>query len=151
MTTPTRLERSLPSILGDLAVGPTPDYISDVLTTTAQRRQRPGWTFPERWFPVAEITSRSAFAPRLPWRTIAVALVIIALLVGAAVVYVGTQQTRLPAPFGPAANGLIPYASNGDIYLGDPVTGETRLLVGGARERGRRGDLARRHADRVRA
>ena len=47
---------------------------------------------------MAEITSRSAFAPRLPWRTIAVALVIIALLVGAAVVYIGTQQTRLPAP-----------------------------------------------------
>ena len=70
---------------------------------------------------MAEITSRSAFAPRLPWRTIAVALVILALLVGAALVYVGTQQTRLPAPFGPAANGLIPYASNGDIYVGDPV------------------------------
>ena len=129
MTTPTRLERSLPSILGDLAAGPTPDYIDDVLTTTAQRRQRPGWTYPERWFPVAEITSRSALAPRLPWRTIAVALVVLALLVGAAVVYVGTQQTRLPAPFGPAANGSIPYSSNGDLYLGDLATGDSRLLV----------------------
>ena len=41
--------------------------------------------------------------------------------------YVGTA-TRVPAPFGPARNGLIPYASNGDIYLGDPLTGQTRLL-----------------------
>jgi hypothetical protein len=130
MTTPTRLERSLPSILGDLAAGPTPDYIDDVLGQTARKRQRPGWTFPERWLPMAEITSPSAVTPRLPWRTIAVALLLIALVVGAAVAYIGTHQTRLPAPFGSAANGLIPYASNGDIYLGDPVTGQTRLLVG---------------------
>jgi WD40-like Beta Propeller Repeat len=129
MTTPTRLERSLPSILGDLAAGPTPDYIDDVLGTTAARRQRPTWTFPERWLPMAEITTRRAVAPGLPWRTITVALVILALLVGAAVVYVGTHQTRLPAPFGPAANGLIPYVSNGELYVGDPKTGNTRLLV----------------------
>ena len=76
-----------------------------------------------------DITTRSAITPRLPWRSIAVALVILALIVGAALAYVGSHQTRLPAPFGPAANGLIPFASNGDIYLGDPVTGQTRPLV----------------------
>jgi Tol biopolymer transport system component len=37
----------------------------------------------------------------------------------------------VPAPFGPASNGLIPYVSAGDIYVGDPTTGKTRLLVGG--------------------
>jgi Tol biopolymer transport system component len=129
MTTPTRIERSLPAILADLAAGPTPDYIEGVLSTTAQRRQRPTWTFPERWLPMADITSRQAVAPRLPSRMIAVALVILALIASAAAVYVGTHQTRLPAAFGPAANGQIPYASSGDIYLGDPVTGESRLLV----------------------
>ena len=41
------------------------------------------------------------------------------------------NSQRLPAPFGPAANGLISYESDGDIHVGDPVTGETRLLVGG--------------------
>ena len=130
MTTPERLERNLPSILGDLAMGSTPDYIDDVLGTTARARQRPAWTFPERWLPMADITTRQAIAPRAPFRAIGVALVILALIIAAALVYVGSHQTRL-APFGPAANGLIPYASNGDIYLGDPVTGQTRLLVGG--------------------
>ena len=131
MTTPERIERGLPSILADLAMGPTPEYLDDVFVQTARMRQRPRWTFPERWLPMADIASRSAFAPRLPWRTIGVALVILALLVGAAVVYVGTHQTRLPAPFGPAANGLIPYSQGGDIYVGDPANGSSRLVLGG--------------------
>ena len=33
MTTERRLERDLPHILGDLAMGPYPDYIDDVLAT----------------------------------------------------------------------------------------------------------------------
>jgi hypothetical protein len=131
MTTSTRLERNLPGILDDLSAAPTSEYLDDVFARTARMRQRPAWTFPERWLPMADIASRPAFAPRLPWRTIGVALVILALLIGAAVAYVGSHQTRLPAPFGPAANGLIPYVTNGDIYVGDPVTGTTRLLVGG--------------------
>jgi Tol biopolymer transport system component len=54
---------------------------------------------------------------------------LIALLITVAfAVYVGTQR-RVPPPFGPARNGLIPYASNGDLYLGDPTTGQTRVLV----------------------
>jgi Tol biopolymer transport system component len=131
MTTEQRLERDLPTILGDLAVAPYPDYIDDVLATTAQRRQRPAWTFPERWLPMADVTSRPAVVPRVPWRTIGTGLVILAILVGAAIAYVGTRPTRLPPPFGPAANGLIPYTANGDIFVGDPVTGATRLVVGG--------------------
>ncbi|MFI5042726.1 MAG: TolB family protein, partial [Acidimicrobiales bacterium] len=49
----------------------------------------------------------------------------------AAALYVGSQQGRLPAPFGPARNGLISYEVSGDIYVGDPVTGNSRLVVGG--------------------
>lgn len=129
MTTPERLERSLPSILGDLALGPTPDYIDDVLGTTARKRQRPAWTFPERWLPMADITTRQAIAPRAPLRAMGVALLIIALLIAAAFAYIGTHQTRVPAPFGPAANGLIPYVSGGNLFVGDPSTGATRLVV----------------------
>ena len=130
MTTPARIERDLPAILGDLAMGPTPEYLDDVFAQTGRMRQRPGWTFPERWHPMADITSRQALAPRVPFRAIGVALVILALLVAGAV-YVGSRQTKLPAPFGPAANGLIPYVSNGDLYVGDPIAGTSRLLVGG--------------------
>jgi Tol biopolymer transport system component len=129
MTT-ERFENALPDLLLDLYLRPDVPYRDDLLRQTAATSQRPAWTFPERWLPMADIASRSAFAPRMPLRLLAVALLIFALLVSAAV-FVGSRQTRLPPPFGPAANGVIPYSSGGDIYVGDPITGETRLLVGG--------------------
>jgi Tol biopolymer transport system component len=128
MTTPSRLERNLPGILGDLAAGPSPDYLDDVFATTGRTRQRPAWTFPERWLPMADIARTRASVPTAPWRMIALALVVLALIVTAALIYVGSHHP-VPAPFGPARNGLIPYALNGDLYLGDPVTGQTRPLV----------------------
>jgi dipeptidyl aminopeptidase/acylaminoacyl peptidase len=130
MTTPTRLERNLPGILGDLSTAPTPEYLDDVFVRTGRMRQRPAWTFPGRWLPVAEITRPRALSFAPPWRLIALALVVLALL-AAALVYLGAQQRRVPAPFGPARNGEIVYDSAGDIYAGNPETGATRLLVGG--------------------
>ncbi len=133
MTTPTRLERNLPRILGDLSAAPTPEYLDDVFARTGRMRQRPAWTFPERWLPMADITRPRALAFAPPFRSIVVALLVIALLVVAALVYVGRASTTVPAPFGPARNGLIPYVSAGDVYLGDPVTGATRLAGGSGR------------------
>jgi TolB protein len=130
MTTPSRLERNLPGILGDLAAGPSPDYLDDVFATTGRTRQRPAWTFPERWLPVADITRTRAFAPAPPWRLLATALVVLALIIVAALIYAGSQH-KVPAPFGPARNGVIPYSQGGDVYVGDPVTGQSRLVVGG--------------------
>jgi dipeptidyl aminopeptidase/acylaminoacyl peptidase len=37
----------------------------------------------------------------------------------------------LPPVTGPAGNGLIAFARDGDIYLGDPVTGESEAIVAG--------------------
>ena len=53
-------------------------------------------------------TPRAATA-RVPWRTIGV-LALVAILARRARrrVYAGSQR-RVPAPFGPAANGLITY------------------------------------------
>jgi Tol biopolymer transport system component len=133
MTTPSRIERNLPAILGDLSAAPTPDYLDDVFARTSRSRQRPGWTFPERWLPMADVARARAFAPAPPWRLIAVGLVALALIL-AALIYVGSQQHRVPAPFGPAKNGLIPYDANGDVYVGDPVTGATRLVIAGPEE-----------------
>jgi WD40 repeat protein len=130
MTTERRLERDLPEILSDLAMGPYPDYIDDVLATTAHRRQRPAWTFPERWLPV-ELTTPSVFRPALPWRQLGV-LALIALLIAAAVAaFVGSSQP-LPAPFGPAANGRVAYVTpDGAITTSDPRTGESTVIVPG--------------------
>jgi Tol biopolymer transport system component len=130
MTSPTRLERTLPTILDELAAGPTPEYLDDVFARTAPMRQRPGWTFPERWLPMADITRSRAFAPAPPWRLFAFAFVVVALVALAVLAYAGAQR-HVPAPFGPARNGLIPYDKNGDIYVGDPVTGQTKLIVSG--------------------
>jgi Tol biopolymer transport system component len=129
MTTERRLERDLPTILGDLAMGPYPDYIDDVLATTAQRRQRPAWTFPERWLPMI-VARQPVLAPRLPWRWISLAVLLIALLLAAAALYIGSQP-RLPAPFGVATNGLIAYDAGGDIYTVDPETGVANPIVTG--------------------
>jgi hypothetical protein len=131
MTTPPRIERELPGILGDLSAGPAPDYLDDVFGRTGRTRQRPAWSFPERWLPMADITRSRAFPYSPPWRPIAVVLVIVALLVVAALAYIGSQPRRVPAPFGPARNGLIPYDKDGDIYVGDPIAGTSRLVVGG--------------------
>ena len=129
MTAPMRHERDLSPILGDLAMAPYPDYVDDVLGRTGRMRQRPAWTFPGRWLPM-DITTRATPVARLPWRQLGILALIALLLATALAVYVGSQR-RVPAPFGPARNGLIPYISNGDIYVGDPVTGRTTLLLGG--------------------
>ena len=63
-------------------------------------------------------------------RTLALALLLIALLIVAALVAVGSRRQPAP-PFGPAANGEIIYTNRGDLFAGDPASGETRLLLGG--------------------
>lgn len=130
MTT-DRLERSMPETLEDLYLGPTPDYRDAVLAAAVRTRQRPAWTFPGRWLPMADLVTRPTFAPRLPLRSLAVTLVILALLLAAAFVYIGTRPTRVPPPFGPARNGRIVFAAGGDIFIGDPVSGLSGAIVTG--------------------
>lgn len=129
MTAEQRLERDLPQILGDLSIAPYPDYIDDVLKTTAQRRQRPTWTFPERWLAM-DIATERVPTPRLPWRELGVLALIVLLTATALAAYVGTRP-RLPEPFGLAANGRIAMSSDGDIHMLDPLTGSSTVIVGG--------------------
>jgi len=129
MTSPQRFERDLPDLLTDLYVGGMPDYRDDLFRATAASRQRPAWTFLERWIPVDIATRRLPFAP-LPWRTIGVLALIIILAAAAVLVAIGSRQ-HVPPPFGPAANGFILGSSGGDIVVRDTATGETRLLIGG--------------------
>jgi Tol biopolymer transport system component len=131
MTTEARFERQLPAVLEELYLGPSPDYRDEVLAAATARRQRPAWTFPGRWLPMADIATRPTLVPRLPWRAIGVALVIVALLAVAAFAIVGSRQTKLPPPFGPAGNGLVLYSSGGDIFTVDPRTGVTSTIVNG--------------------
>ena len=130
MTSTDRLERNLTQLLEHLYLGPRPTYADDALKVAVSGSRRPGWTMPERWLPMSALTERMASGPRVPWRTVGVvALLILALAV--AMVVVGSQQHRLPAPYGPAGNGLIAYSAGGDIFVGDPITRETRRITMG--------------------
>ncbi len=68
-----------------------------------------------------------------PWRQLGVLALLAVLLAAAVAVYVGSRQNEpnLPAPFGRAVNGLIPFAIDGDLFAGDPVTGGSELLLPG--------------------
>jgi len=96
-----------------------------------------------------DLTARApALAGRqVPFRSLAV-VALLALAIGvAATVYFGSQR-RVPAPYGPARNGLIVYVVPddpswatqpggdytrplGDILTVDPATGDSSVLVGG--------------------
>jgi Tol biopolymer transport system component len=129
MTTDDRLVRDLPGILGELADGPYPDYIDALLADSATVRQRPGWTFPEWWLPMLDTVRRPLLVTAIPWRPILLVILMLALLFAAAL-YAGGQR-RLPAPFGPASNGVVAYDGNGDIFMADPQTGAESAIVSG--------------------
>jgi len=127
--TNARFDRELPTLLEDLYLGPTPTYRDEVLAVVTGRRQRPAWAFPGRWLPMADIASRPAFAPRVPWRAVGMAFVIVAVVLAAIAVYAGTHKTKLPPPFGVAKNGLVAYVAGGDVYVEDATSGEVRRLT----------------------
>ena len=97
MTAPERYERALPVLLEELSAPRTPDYFDDILGQVDATRQRPGWTFPERWLPMSAVSDRLATAPRIPMRAVlAAALLLIALAVA-------SPSRRQPGAEGPRA------------------------------------------------
>jgi WD40-like Beta Propeller Repeat len=125
----TALDRRISEALEEIAVPQRPDYLDDIFQRTARMSQRPRWTFLERWLPMDTALPRPGFT-RLPVRTFLV-FGLVALLAAAALVIAGSRQ-RVPAPFGPAGNGAIAYSHAGDLYVRDSLTGQERLLFGGA-------------------
>jgi Tol biopolymer transport system component len=119
MSSSERYERRLPELLDELAAPRTPAYFDDILGQVGRTRQRPGWTFPERWLPMSAVSERLSAAPRVPLRAAVVAaLLLIALAIGLALL-VGSRKTAVPAPFGPADNGLIAFVDqDGAIRAG---------------------------------
>ena len=120
MSTFERFERSIPELMAELAPVREPDYIDDMLQQTARHGQRPAWSFPERWLPV-DITARPLATRSFPWRPLA-AVALLALLLAATLIAYTGSQTRLPPPFGVAANGALFYRAGGATVSFDPVT-----------------------------
>ena len=103
-----------------------PDYLLEtVIERTRRARRIPGWLLPERWIPM-QLTMRLQPIPRL----VPVLLLIIALaLVGAALVIGIGSWKPLPAPFGPARNGLLAYDTNAVIFVANAAGTGARPLV----------------------
>src|SRR5262245_23948647 len=101
------------------------------LAATRRIGQRPGWTLPERWLPM-DISARVVPTTRLRRRQQLGVLILITILLAATLIaYVGSQQRRLPEPFGLAGNGAIVVAKDGDLFITDRPGGELRPLVAG--------------------
>jgi dipeptidyl aminopeptidase/acylaminoacyl peptidase len=126
-----RFERQLPELLTELANPRTPDYLDDLLWQTANTSQRPAWSLLERWLPMLDVVRQPVTAPPMPWRSIGLAFALLGLLLAMVSVLLVGNRPNPPAPFGPARNGLVAYASAGDIFTADPVTGVSTAIVGG--------------------
>jgi len=122
MTAFDRIEPRLPELIDELASARVPDYFDDLLRATAQAPQRPAWSALERWLPMGEI-ARSFPRSAMPWRPILAFAILTLLVLGGLLVYAGSRP-RLPAPFGPAENGVLLYREpGGSIVSIDPDTG----------------------------
>jgi Tol biopolymer transport system component len=132
MTARDDFDRRLTAWFAADAPAREPEHLlGSVLARTARTRRRPAWLIPERWILMSTVSSAATAAPRVPWRLVgAAALLILALVVGA-VLIAGNQPRDLPAPFGPAANGLLAFSADGDIHTVDPATGTTRAVISG--------------------
>ena len=80
---------------------------------------------------MVDVVRQPVLAPRLPWRAIGLGLILVMLLAALVATLLVGSPPRLPAPFGPAANGLVAYSSAGDIYTANPATGSSTAIVRG--------------------
>lgn len=88
-----RTSRQFTDGLADLAGTSAPDYRNDILQRVARTRQRPTWSFPERWNPMTLIAypgtrSRGTARPRSQrqmWQLVVVLALTLALVVGLAI------------------------------------------------------------------
>ena len=132
MTTNDVFGRNLSTWLHEDAEHHVPDHLAEVLQRTAATRQRPAWSSLERWLPMdTTLRPRLVTLPRAS-RLLLVAALMIA-LAALVVIAVGSYQSRVPDPFGLARNGLIVTSRDGDLYLVDRATADSRLIAGDER------------------
>jgi dipeptidyl aminopeptidase/acylaminoacyl peptidase len=123
-------ERRIAEAIDEIAAARLPDYLDDVFQRTERTSQRPRWTFLERWLPVDTTLSPGLRIGRVPVRALVLLMLLLAIVGGVLLVYVGSSR-RVPPPFGPARNGSLAYLAKGDIYVRDGITGDARILIGG--------------------
>ena len=106
----------------------TPDYLDETLARTSRIRQRPAWSSLERFLPM-QTSLRLLPLPRIAWLLVILGLLI---AVAATALLTSGSRPRLPAPFGPARNGALLYATpDGNIYALDLATGTPTAVLAG--------------------
>ncbi len=109
MTSPRRFEQDLPVLIADLYLQGTPDYRDDLVQQVARVRQRPAWTFPERWLPMDLATKAVPGAPRIPWRIVGV-VALLAICWPRCSRSTRVRSARFPPHSVRAANGSVVFA-----------------------------------------
>ena len=124
-TTPRNLPAArLHAALNEVGGAARPDYLTDIVAQAGRTRQRPAWTFLERWLPM-DIAVRRQGVPRAVLVFTALALLIVLLV--ATVAFIGTRPTR-PA-LTAATNGSIAFTSGTDIIVVEPDGSGRRTLI----------------------
>src|SRR5690349_6834593 len=130
MTTRDDFDRHLAAWFEASAPSSEPEpLLGQVLARTAHTRRRPAWRIPERWIPMSAITTRSARVSQVPWRTVGLIALIILALLAAGLLAIGRQSSKLPPPFGLAADGSLIYSVNGDILSRAAPSAEARAII----------------------
>jgi dipeptidyl aminopeptidase/acylaminoacyl peptidase len=110
----------------------TPIYLAETMERTRRVRQRPAWTYPERWLPVQLTMSRPLVSSRPVLSLLVVAALILAVVVAALVGALGAP--RLAPPFGSAANGLLAFDMDGAIYVAHEDGSAPSVLATGVQD-----------------
>jgi TolB protein len=130
-TARTDFDTNLSVWLDERTVARAPERLLErALERTERTRPRPAWRIPERWIPMALVTSRSAVAPtlRAAWLVLLVGLLIAALVTSAVL---GTQLLRAVSPTPTGDAGILVYGSDGDLYtMRDDGTDRRQLTSG---------------------
>lgn len=118
MTSFDGLERRLTARLDERAAPRAPDGLSGAISESInETAQRPAWATLERWIPM-ETRAQLGAVPRA---VVVFALLALLTLVMAGAIAIGASTpAKLPPPFGAAANGLIAFVSDGDVYVVAP-------------------------------
>jgi len=125
MTARDDLDRRLEAWFEADAVRREPEHLlGEVLARTARTRRRPAWRVPERWIPMSTITTRTAEAPRVPWRLVGVAaLLVLGLAIGTAFVAGGqgrglSLSESILGTWVTAGDGYIEFRDDGSYDVG---------------------------------
>ncbi len=128
------MDRLLASWFQEDARGAAPASMVDAaITRSAATPRRPSRLLLTKRWPSMISTLRLRFVPSVPRPVLILVVVALVAALAAAALYVGTHQR--PAPFGPARNGLITFAADGDIIVTNADgTGRRNITTGPAIE-----------------